>query len=160
MTFVTCVWREPAKGRQSPLRPAFCPGLKREYTMSARRPLAILAFSVFGLLVLGVIGFIAWRAWNNGGLMPQPNPLRQYRCPAPAGAYSLYYRHGRSEVELRSSAPLLRGSVHEGRINWAPWPQDQAAPVFAFPLEISYESAAFIRVRDSAQQQLECPAQP
>jgi hypothetical protein len=128
--------------------------------MSARRPLVILAFSVFSLLVLGVVGFIVQGAWRNGGLMPQPNALRQYRCPAPAGAYSLYYRHGRDEVELRSSAPLLRGKVHEGRINWAPWPQDQAAPLFAFPLEISYESAAFIRVRDTAQQQLECPAQP
>ena len=128
--------------------------------MSVRKPLVILAFSAFALLVLGVIGSIAQRAWSNGGFMPQPNALRQFRCPAPAGAYSLYYRHGRDEVELRSAAPLLRGRVHEGNINWAQWPQDQPAPPFALPLQISYDSAAFIRVRDSAQQQLECPAQP
>ena len=121
------------------------------------RPLApYLLLSIFAVLVLAVIGSIAYRGWMNDGLMPRPSSLIRYECPGSNGSYSFYFRHGRDSVQIRSSAGMLEGRLHDGKIAWANYSGGTALLGFSPPTEVPYDDAKSIRVSGGSGLQVSC----
>jgi len=114
----------------------------------------LIAF--LGLPVPVVIGAIIYKSVSNNGLMPQPTPLMQYECPGLQGSFYFYFRHGIETVKIQSSAGLLQGTAHYGKIKWSNFSGETAVLGFTPPQEITWDDAKSIRLNGGSFLQINC----
>lgn len=110
-----------------------------------------LLISFLALPVLGVIGSIVYN-----GVMPPPSQLIRYECPGYTGPFSFYFRHGKDNVQIRSSSGRLDGVVHYGKIDWTNFSGDTASLGFTPPLEITWDDAKSIHINGGSFLEVYC----
>ena len=111
------------------------------------RKIAVYALiALLGLPVPVVVGSIIYKSVTNKGLMPAPTQLMQYECPGAQGAFYFYFRHGVDQVQIQSTAGLVNGKLHFGKISWLNFSGDTAVLGFTPPQEITYDDAKSIRI--------------
>ncbi len=115
---------------------------------------------LLALPVLGVIGSIVYNGLINKGLMPAPSSLMRYECPGYTGPFSFYFRHGKDNVQIRSSSGRLDGVIHYGKIDWINFSGDTAVLGFTPPHEITYDDAKSIRINGGSFLQINCANKP
>jgi YjbE family integral membrane protein len=118
--------------------------------------LPYLLIAIVATAVLSVIGSIVYKGFANDGLMPKPSSLIRYECPGSAGSYSFYFRHGLERVQIRSSAGMLQGNLHDGKIDWVNYAGGTGVLGFSPPTEITYDDAKSIRVNGGSSLQVDC----
>ena len=116
-----------------------------------RKGVPYLLVSFLALPVLGVIGSIVYN-----GVMPMPSQLIRYECPGYSGPFSFYFRHGKDNVQIRSSSGRLEGVMHSGKIEWANFSGDTAILGFTPPMEITWDDAKSIHINGGSFSEVYC----
>ncbi|NMM38657.1 MAG: TerC family protein [Glaciimonas sp.] len=102
--------------------PFSLPGLKRSALIVAAISIVLIVFFLF--------------SYFSKNFMPVPGQLVRYDCPGFRGIFSLYYKQGGEEIQIRSNGNVIDGVIHYGKIDWKNYNDASAAVGFMPPQEI------------------------